>query len=99
MTFSWHPTLVLSLEYKAKIPDDPTLSKRTVGLYSRGKFLYGGQHDISVEIWTAPSDIGQGVEVDGWRERQVCLGIAYQTGITVPRSVNERKAAEANSKL
>ena len=81
------------------IPSDPMSSKRTVGLYSCGRFLHGGQHDIYVEIWTAPSDIGEGVEVDGWRDKQVCLAIAHQMALTVPHSLNERKAAQANNKL
>jgi hypothetical protein len=91
--------MVFSLEYKAKIPDDPMYSKRTVGLYSNGRFMHGGQHDSYVEIWTAPAAIGEGVEVDGWREKQVCLGIAHQMALSVPRSVNERKGAQGTSKL
>ena len=89
----------MSLEYKAKIPDNPMYSKRTVGLYSCGKFLYGGQHDASLEIWTAPSGIGQGVEVDGWRDRQVCLGIAHHMASTVPISVKQRKGSRSKNKL
>ena len=91
--------MVMSVEYKAKIPDDPTFSTRTVGLYSCGRFMHGGQHDVYVEIWTAPAGIGEGVEVDGWREKQVCLGIAHQMALTVPPSVNERMAERGNSKL
>jgi hypothetical protein len=98
-TLSWYATLVLSLEYKAKIPDDPRYSKRTVGLYSYGKFMHDGLHDITVEIWTAPSAIGEGTEIEGWREDQVCLGITHQMALTAPSIANECKAAQANSKL
>ncbi|KAF8522119.1 thioesterase-like superfamily-domain-containing protein [Hysterangium stoloniferum] len=95
----WHPTMVFSLQYNAKIPDDFSFSKRTVGLYSRSSFMDGGRHDVTVEIWTAPSNIGEGKEIEGWREKQVCIGLAYQMASVVPSSVNERKAAELNSKL
>ncbi|KAF8512323.1 hypothetical protein JB92DRAFT_287156 [Gautieria morchelliformis] len=100
----WHPTMVFSLEYKAPIPADPAYARRTVGLYACGRFMHGGQHDAYVEIWTAPGAIGAGgagagAADDGWRERQVCLGIAHQMALTVPRAVNERKGAQGGSKL
>ncbi|KIJ34873.1 hypothetical protein M422DRAFT_70107 [Sphaerobolus stellatus SS14] len=95
----WFPTMVLSVEYKAEIPDDPAISKRTIGLYSRSSFMNAGRHDVYVEIWTAPSNLGEGVETEGWRDKQVCLGIASQTALNVPSDVNLRKAQKANSKL
>ena len=91
--------MVFTLEYKAKIPVDPMFATRTVGLYSCWRFMHEGRHDAYVEIWTAPTGIGEGVEVDGWREKQVCLGIAYQMALTVPASVNERNGVRENSKL
>jgi len=91
--------MVLSVEYKAEIPDDLLISKRTLGVYSRTSFMNEGRHDVYVEIWTAPSNLGEGVEEEGWRDRQVCLGIATQTALVVPSDVNVRKAAAANAKL
>ncbi|KAF8586838.1 hypothetical protein K439DRAFT_1631280 [Ramaria rubella] len=95
----WYPTMVFSLEYKAGITDDPAFSKHTVGLYSCSRFMHEGRHDVYVEIWTAPGGIGEGVEEDGWRDKQVCIGIAHQMALTVPSTVNTRTAVEANGKL
>ena len=89
--------MFFSLEYKAAIPDDPLFSTRTVGLYSSGRFMHEGRHDAYVEIWTAPSSIGEGREVHGWREKQVCVAIAHQMALTVPASLNMRNAR--NSRL
>ncbi|KIJ34872.1 hypothetical protein M422DRAFT_782747 [Sphaerobolus stellatus SS14] len=96
---SWFPTMVLSVEYKAEIPDDPAISKRTIGLYSRSSFMNEGRNEMYVEIWTAPSNLGEGVESEGWQDKQVCLAIATQTGLSVPVEVNIRKAKKANTKL
>lgn len=91
--------MVFSLEFKAQIPDDPEMSKRTLGLYSRATFMNEGRHDAYVEIWTAPSNLGEGIIKEGWRDKQICLGIATQTALIVPVSVNQKKAAAANSRL
>lgn len=96
---SWNPTLVLSLEYKAKIPHDPAFSQRTVGLYSYNGFLHEGKQDVYVEVWTSPSEIGQGIEESDWREKQVCLAIAHQMAVTVPLSVSAQQVSLANGKL
>jgi len=95
----WYPTMVFSLEFKAQIPDDPEMSKRTLGLYSRATFMNEGRHDAYVEIWTAPSNLGEGIIKEGWRDKQICLGVATQTALIVPVSVNQKKAAAANSRL
>lgn len=86
------PYHVLSLEYKSPIPDTDTISKRTVGIYSRCTFMLGGRHDVYVEIWSAPSNIGEGYEIEGWKEKQVCLAISNQMALSVPPGVNERKS-------
>lgn len=54
-----------------------------------------GRHDAYVEIWTAPSNIGEGKEVDGWREEQVCLAISTQMALVVSMDVNARTASAA----
>jgi len=90
---SWFPTVTLSIEFKNKIPPPSSLhADRTVGLYSSGRFMTApqGRHDVYVEVWTAPSNIGEGRDIDNWRDNQVCLAIATQMALTLPMEVNER---------
>lgn len=92
--FSWFPTMVLSVEFKNKIPPPSVkYAARTVGIYSLGRFITPpqGRHDAYVEVWTAPSGIREGEEVDGWRDDQFCLAIATQMALTLPMEVNEKK--------
>ena len=93
-SFSWFPTVTLSIEFKNKIPPPSSSlhADRTVGLYSYGRFVTApqGRHDAYVEVWTAPSNIGEGSEVDNWRDNQVCLAIATQMALTLPMQVNEK---------
>ncbi|PPQ92848.1 hypothetical protein CVT25_004336 [Psilocybe cyanescens] len=99
LTTSWFPTMVLSVEFKNKIPPPSVkYAARTVGIYSLGRFITPpqGRHDAYVEVWTAPSGIREGEEVDGWRDDQFCLAIATQMALTLPMEVNEKKG---NSKL
>ncbi|KAJ7778808.1 thioesterase-like superfamily-domain-containing protein [Mycena maculata] len=95
----WLPTLSFSLEYKTPIPPPSALhSARTVGVYVFSGFLSEpqGRHDTYVEIWTAPSNIGEGSEVEGWRDAQVCLGIATQMQLIVKGTVNTKAAAKSS---
>ncbi|KAG6849282.1 hypothetical protein H0H93_009802 [Arthromyces matolae] len=95
MGLSWFPTIVLAVEFKAPIPSPSSVhAKRTVGLYSTGKFLVDGRHDGYVEVWTAPCDIGQGEEVEGWREKQVCIAVATQMASIIPMEVNMKRGKE-----
>ncbi|KAK7057206.1 thioesterase-like superfamily-domain-containing protein [Favolaschia claudopus] len=92
---TWFPTMTLSIEFKAPIPP-PSLehSARTVGLYSTGTF-WGepqGRHDAYVEIWTAPVELGEGSEREGWRENQVCLATATQMALSMSMKVNAERA-------
>ena len=89
---SWFPTMVLSLEFKKPIPS--TYASRTVGIYSVGRFLDDPdhRHDTYVEIWTAPSNVGEGVDSGEWRSKQVCLATATQMSLTIPLSVNVARA-------
>ncbi|KAF8214992.1 thioesterase-like superfamily-domain-containing protein [Mycena galopus ATCC 62051] len=92
---TWFPTMSLSIEFKAPIPPPSERhSARTVGLYSTGTFLGEpqGRHDAYVEIWTAPSNLGEGMEKDGWRDDQFCLATATQMALTVPMAVNAERA-------
>ena len=90
---SWHSTMTLSVEFKNKIPPPSFLhADRTVGLYSCGRFMTApqGRHDAYVEVWTAPSNIGEGSVVDNWRDNQICLATATQMVLTLPMQVNEK---------
>ncbi|KAF8908856.1 hypothetical protein CPB84DRAFT_1766159 [Gymnopilus junonius] len=101
LTTSWYPTITLSIEFKNKIPPTSSHSSRTVGLYSLGRFMTPpqGKHDAYVEVWSAPTNIGEGEEVDNWRDRQVCLAIATQMALTLPMEVNKKKGQGHSSKL
>ncbi|KAJ7290241.1 thioesterase-like superfamily-domain-containing protein [Mycena rebaudengoi] len=90
----WLPTLNMSLEFKTPIPPpSATHSARTVGVYVISGFMSDpqGRHDTYIEIWTAPSSIGEDVEVTGWRESQVCLGIATQMQLIKSAQVGSAK--------
>ncbi|KAI5118188.1 hypothetical protein M0805_005543, partial [Coniferiporia weirii] len=61
---TWFATVVLTIEFKSRIPSffptqagPPSFSPRTVGLYSSARFMSTGRHDEYVELWTAPSTI------------------------------------------
>lgn len=107
----WFPTLTFALEFKAKFPlsaipnlDGTRPASHTVGLYSHTKFCEEGRHDITVEVWSAPSELGaQGITVgsDEWRQHAQILGISTQMALVVPFSVNQRNAkpATASGKL
>ncbi|TFK70943.1 hypothetical protein BDN72DRAFT_887824 [Pluteus cervinus] len=106
LSTSWFPTMTLSLEFKFPIPPASSVhhSARTVGLYSSSKFMQDpqGRHEAYVEVWTAPTNIGEGKIEAGWRDRQVCLAVATQMALTIPFEVNlnRRKIAkEDNAKL
>jgi len=94
LTTSWYPTMTLSIEFKNKIPPSSSLhADRTVGLYSCGRFMTApqGRHDAYVEVWTAPSNIGEGsVNMENWRDNQVCLATATQMALTLPMQVNKK---------
>ncbi|PPR00435.1 hypothetical protein CVT24_004496 [Panaeolus cyanescens] len=91
---SWFPTVTLAVEFKHKIPPPSSIhADRTVGIYSSGRFLNNpqGRHDVYVEVWTAPSNIGEGEPTENWRDNQYCLATATQMALTLPMEVNQRK--------
>lgn len=95
---SWYATVMMTIDFRSKIPsfDTGLFSPRTAGLYSTGRFMTEGRHDVYVEVWTAPDIIGgkQGSVVDSaWREKQVCLAISQQVSLTIPLEKNLRKGA------
>ncbi|KAH6902923.1 hypothetical protein BKA70DRAFT_1111325, partial [Coprinopsis sp. MPI-PUGE-AT-0042] len=100
---AWEPTMTLSIDFKFPISElGLEHSKRAVGLYSAGRFInhLQSRHEVYVEVWTAPSEIGKGRVEEGWRDQQRCLAIATQMAISVPMKINLRNAARAeNGKL
>jgi len=98
---TWYATVLMSIDFRSKIPsfDTGLFSPRTTGLYSSGRFLTEGRHDVYVEVWTAPGIVGgkQGAGIDtDWREKQVCLAIAQQVSLTIPLEKNLRKGAASS---
>ncbi|KZT27455.1 hypothetical protein NEOLEDRAFT_1176863 [Neolentinus lepideus HHB14362 ss-1] len=91
----WFPTLTLTIEFKFPIPTSDEYAKRTVGIHARGRYINNpqGRHETTVEVWSAPSNIGegQGQPADVWRDKQVCLAVSSQMALVVPMAVNRRK--------
>ncbi|OJA14476.1 hypothetical protein AZE42_05290 [Rhizopogon vesiculosus] len=97
----WFPTVTMTVEFKARIPSSQEYASRTVGLYSESRFLTDphGRHNAHVEVWTAPSAIGQGNIEAGWREKQYCIAVVDQMTLTLPMSLNRRLGSKDTSKL
>lgn len=94
---SWFPTMVMAIDFKFKIPKSSNaFAKRTVGLHSYGNFMSDGRHDNSVEVWTAPCELGdENAKVDkDWRNEQFCLAVSTQMALTLDISVNEKRRAK-----
>ena len=91
--------MVMTLEFKFPLPkpDNAEYSQRTVAVYSRGKFVNdpSARHDSYVELWTAPSDVGEGHEIEAWKDKQRCLAVATQMALIVPADVNLRRVQSA----
>jgi len=89
---SWFPTMFLAIDFKSPIPrPSEHHANRTVGLYTNNQFYNDGRHDARVEIWTAPSNFGEGEDSGDWRDKQVCLAVATQMAYTLPMEVNLAK--------
>ncbi|CAK5279126.1 unnamed protein product [Mycena citricolor] len=94
----WSPTLTMSLEYKTPIPSPSDgYASRTVGVYVKSGYLADPQnrHNSIVEIWSAPSNIGEGNVDEDWQGAQVCLATGSQMQLMVDGAVN-KKAGRAN---
>ncbi|KAJ7184541.1 thioesterase-like superfamily-domain-containing protein [Mycena filopes] len=92
----WLPTLSLGIEYKTPIPPpSPLHASRTIAAYVVSGFPSEPQmrYNTFVELWTAPSNIGEGTMVEGWRDGQVCLAIATQTQLIGNAAMNNKAAA------
>ncbi|KAJ7728852.1 hypothetical protein DFH07DRAFT_221135 [Mycena maculata] len=92
---TWFPTMTLVTEFKAPIPAlSEKHATRTVGLYATGTF-WGepqGRHDSYLEVWTAPSELREGIDQAGWRDDQFCIATATQMTLSLPMEVNAGRA-------
>lgn len=91
----------MTIEFKARIPSSDNHSARTVGLYSESRFQNDpdSRHNVRVELWTAPSEIGRGDVAKGWRDHQYCIAIADQMALMVPLELNIRQGVKDSAKL
>jgi len=86
----WQPVglqpVTLSIEFKNKILTPSSLhADRTVGLYCCNRFMIAA-YDAYVEVWTAPSNIGEGRYTDNWRDNQSLPCHCYADGINLPHA-------------
>lgn len=101
----------LSLDYKSKFPLESTFATRTFGLYSTTKSIHEGRHDLTVEVWAAPADLGarkaeerereQGADgVERWRREGARLvGVSTQVRPACSRSRNSPPCCEHSRNL
>lgn len=91
----------MSIEFKTRIPSSAEFSDRTVGLYFESRFFHDphGRHNARVEVWTAPSGIGQGNIEEGWREKQYCIAVADQMALMLPMDLNLKEGRKDSAKL
>jgi hypothetical protein len=57
------------------------------------------RHEAYVEIWTAPTNIGENKPTDGWRDKQICLAIATQMALVIPFDQATKKADREKARL
>ncbi|GAA6055334.1 hypothetical protein JCM3770_005291 [Rhodotorula araucariae] len=100
---AWYPTMSLSLDFKSKFPLSGPYATRTVGLYSTTKSIHDGRHDLTVEVWAAPAELGAGKPtaadrdegddgVAAWRRKGARLiGVSTQMALAVPLEVNRSR--------
>ncbi|GAA5820760.1 hypothetical protein JCM11251_003145 [Rhodosporidiobolus azoricus] len=107
----WFPTMTLSLDFKAAFPLLTSSSSaasgpasRTFGIYSSTKVVRDGRHDLTVEVWSAPANLGERAQekaseyeqsedgVERWRrEGSRLLAVGTQMALCVPIAVNLAK--------
>ncbi|KIY69041.1 hypothetical protein CYLTODRAFT_452975 [Cylindrobasidium torrendii FP15055 ss-10] len=82
---NWYPTTTMNIEFKSALPR--TSAQRTIGSYSTSSLLLNEpnkRHNTTIELWSAPTNLGEGKEARGWRDEQVCLAVAHQMAMIVP---------------
>ncbi|GAA5962347.1 hypothetical protein JCM3765_002949 [Sporobolomyces pararoseus] len=95
---SWYPTLTLAMDFKTSfpLPSNSGVSKTTFGLFASTKSIQAGRHDLTVEVWTSPQDLGStsdGKIDKDWRKKARCVGVSTQMALTTPMAFNESKAS------
>ncbi|KAG8875921.1 hypothetical protein FRB97_004627 [Tulasnella sp. 331] len=107
----WWPSVVISLEFKVKLPlEQPgsgsgstvPFAPTTLGHFSRKSHVRNGRYTDLVELWTAPCSIRDEkcVVDEDWRERMVCVAVGGQMGLIVPATLNARhRSTPAKPKL
>jgi len=98
----WNPSLSISIEFRRKLPlvDGPYAS-HTFGIFSQKRHLESGRWNDSVEVWSAPCDIGEKTtaEIDEkWREKMVCVAVGSQVALMVPPEMNVRHISKGDGK-
>jgi len=93
---SWTPTMSFHIEFKVKLSALPSyIAPQTFGIWSTGRFIIEGRHELHTELWTAPSEIAKdgqiGANDPNWREKMFCVARSTQMATTIPIEVNRRK--------
>ncbi|KAH7106612.1 thioesterase-like superfamily-domain-containing protein [Auriculariales sp. MPI-PUGE-AT-0066] len=103
--FNWFPTMVLSIEFKHRLPRGPSVARNRVAIYSESRFLTAGRHEVMIEVWTTPpgvlGDARPPLESD-WREKMVCLAVSTQMALTMSGLENTKRgnrSSQSTSKL
>lgn len=97
---SWPPSIVITIEFKFPLPKttDPHTSQRTVAVFTQSRFMNepNARHDAVIEVWTAPSDVGDGKlpANDSWKEHQRCLAVSTQMAIVLPVALNQKQGTK-----
>ncbi|KAF8316385.1 hypothetical protein DL93DRAFT_2078131 [Clavulina sp. PMI_390] len=94
---SWHPTMSFQVEFKLKLSTLPDyIAPQTFGIWSTGRFIVEGRHELHSEVWTAPSAIGKpgaiAADDPDWRNKMFCVARSSQMALSIPIEVNKRKA-------
>jgi len=92
------------VDFKSRIPPRSScFGVNTIGLFHQNRFMIQGRHEVYAEIWTSPSDIGDGFASGGkekvnWKNDMVCLAVSTQMALVVPMKINSKRA-DAKTKL
>lgn len=90
----WNPTMTWAITFYGKVPSlSRGHSQTTTGLYTHAKSMVDpdSRQSLVAEWWTAPSEIGQGIVEEGWREKQICMATSEQVAIVVPQDVEMKR--------
>ncbi|GAA6060481.1 hypothetical protein JCM10212_007112 [Sporobolomyces blumeae] len=92
---SWYPTMTLSLDFKTSfpLPRSSPSSRTTFGLFASVKSIQAGRHDLTVEVWTAPCDLGDSAKSvsKDWRSEARLVGVSTQMALTTTMAFNQSR--------